>query len=377
MADARSVTLTEVRHVPNLRKNLILLGARCKDAALRASGGIPEFPRETRRCCGKEDWRAIPIGGNVQIGGATVRHGSSGISKKSGQRKQSLHRGTQASAGVPRGSRVVQERRELLGYVRKSGQTRVMQPVQDVIEKLREGDQVNFEKLYSEGTQLCRKIVHANVRRSILERGVDFPAILSVYLGENPRLLPRAADSVPAAVSPGIFSLGEIKYVGDEQEKRSLEMKGLNLMDKTLLVQGARIAFRLWDVGGDHRSMDQVPIACKDAVAILFMFDLTSRCTLNSVIGWYNQARKWNQTAIPILIGTKFDDFVQLPPDVQWTIVTQARAYARAMNATLFFSSSTHNINVNKIFKFIMAKLFNLPWTVERNLTLGEPTIDF
>ncbi|KAI8024935.1 Phototropin-1B [Camellia lanceoleosa] len=70
-------------------------------------------------------------------------------------------------------------------------------------------------------------------------------------------------------------------------------------------------------------SLDQVPITCKDAVAILFMFDLTSRCTLNSVIGWYNQARKWNQKAIPMLIGTKFDDFVQLPPDLQWTIVTQ------------------------------------------------------
>ncbi|KAL2483676.1 Ras-related small GTP-binding family protein [Forsythia ovata] len=168
-----------------------------------------------------------------------------------------------------------------------------------------------------------------------------------------------------------------IKYVGDEEEKRSLQMKGLNLMDKTLYVEGARIAFRIWDVGGDSRSFDQVPIACKDSIAILFMFDLTSRCTLNSIIGWYSEARKWNQNAIPILIGTKFDDFVQLPPDIQWTIVTQARTYAKAMKATLFFSSSTHNINVNKIFKFIMAKLFNLPWTVERNLRIGEPIIDF
>lgn len=55
----------------------------------------------------------------------------------------------------------------------------------------------------------------------------------------------------------------------------------------------------------------------------------------------------------------------------------QARAYARAMKGTLFFSSARHNINVNKIFKFIMAKLFNLPWTLHRNLTLGEPIIDF
>lgn len=32
------------------------------------------------------------------------------------------------------------------------------------------------------------------------------------------------------------------------------------------------------------------------------------------------------QTAIPILIGTKFDDFVRLPPDLQWTIATQVKS---------------------------------------------------
>ncbi|CAO1941819.1 unnamed protein product [Urochloa humidicola] len=169
-----------------------------------------------------------------------------------------------------------------------------------------------------------------------------------------------------------------VKYVGDDgDEQNGLQMTGLNLMDKTMPVRGARIAYSIWDVAGDVQSVDHVPIACKDAVAILYMFDLMSRCTLNNIIDWYERARKWNKTAIPILIGTKFDDFAQLPLEMQWTIVNQARAYARAMKATLFFSSATHNINVNKIFKFITAKLFNLPWTVERNLTIGEPIIDF
>ncbi|KAF3453501.1 hypothetical protein FNV43_RR03941 [Rhamnella rubrinervis] len=270
-------------------------------------------------------------------------------------------------------------------------------------------------------TQLCRRVVHVNVRWSILERVSviskffrfiwDRIVVCSLGRPSRYRRLSRRSsspftevvedasssdeptttcnvcdtadqDSVTLKISLlGDCQIGKtsfvIKYVGDEQEKRSLQMTGLNLMDKTLLVQGAQISFSIWDVGGDKGSQDHVPIACKDAVAIFYMFDLTSRCTLNSVVGWYSQSRKWNQTAIPILIGTKFDDFVKLPPDLQWTIVTQARAYTKAMKATLFFSSATHNINVNKIFKFIMAKLFNLPWTVERNLTIGEPIIDF
>ncbi|KAG4952977.1 hypothetical protein AAZX31_14G024800 [Glycine max] len=269
-------------------------------------------------------------------------------------------------------------------------------------------------------SQLCQKIVQVDVRWGFLKR-VSFVGhffrfiwnrLVVCSVAGSPshyRKLPlRDPSSSPPATVDDVFSsaatttggydsdsdlvnlkislLGDchigkttfvIKYVGNEQEKGSLQMEGLNLMDKTLSVQGARISFRIWDVAGDKRSLDQIPMACKDAVAILIMFDLTSRCTLNSVVGWYSEARKWNQTAIPILIGTKFDDFVRLPPDVQWTIATQARAYARAMKATLFFSSATHNINVNKIFKFIMAKLFNLPWTVERNLRVGEPIIDF
>ncbi|XP_034678139.1 septum-promoting GTP-binding protein 1-like [Vitis riparia] len=269
-------------------------------------------------------------------------------------------------------------------------------------------------------TQLCRKIVRVNIRVRILDRVTIFQKffrfiwdrIIVCSIGKPIRYHRLSHRSPPPSPSPetiesglqsddpstaagdsdsdlvslkicvmGDCQIGKtsflIKYVGDEQEKKSLEMTGLNLMDKTLIVQDARIAFSIWDVGGDHTSLTHVPIACKDAVAILFMFDLTSRCTLNSVIGWYSQARRWNQTAIPIMIGTKFDDFVKLPPDLQRPIVTQARGYARAMKATLFFSSATHNINVNKIFKFIMAKLFNLPWTVQRNLTIGEPIIDF
>lgn len=168
------------------------------------------------------------------------------------------------------------------------------------------------------------------------------------------------------------------KYVGNEKEQGSTEQKeGLNLMDKTLVVEGARISYSIWEVSGDAKSQDHLPIACQDSIAICIMFDLTSRCTLNSVVRWYQQARSLNQNAIPILIGTKFDDFIQLPIDLQWTIASQARAYAKAFNATLFFSSASYNINVNKIFKFITAKLFDLPWTLERNLTIGEPIIDF
>ncbi|GFZ06118.1 hypothetical protein Acr_18g0002880 [Actinidia rufa] len=116
MADGRSVTLTEVRHVPNLRKNLISIGMLdAKGCRFDASGGILRVSKGNKEMLWRKKIGGLyRLEGNVQTRGATVRHGSSGISEKSGQEKQPLHRGTQS------------KRRE-------------------------EGDQVDFEKLYSEG----------------------------------------------------------------------------------------------------------------------------------------------------------------------------------------------------------------------------------
>ncbi|GFZ09940.1 importin alpha isoform 4 [Actinidia rufa] len=70
------------------------------------------------------DGRSVTL---TEIGGATVRHGSSGISKESGQGKQPSHKGTQSkrrglggSVMVLRGSEAVQEHRELLWDMYKS-----------------------------------------------------------------------------------------------------------------------------------------------------------------------------------------------------------------------------------------------------------------
>ncbi|GFY80916.1 hypothetical protein Acr_01g0007250 [Actinidia rufa] len=85
MADGRFVTLTEVRYVPNLRKNLIFIGM----------------------LEGKEDWRAIPIGGECPDRGSycptwvlvvLARRMDKGSNRCTEARR--------VSTGVPRGFRV-------------------------------------------------------------------------------------------------------------------------------------------------------------------------------------------------------------------------------------------------------------------------------
>ncbi|GFZ04974.1 hypothetical protein Acr_17g0005460 [Actinidia rufa] len=70
---------------------------------------------------------------SVQTGGVTIRHGSSGISEKNGQGKQPLHRGKQS------------KRREVWPDTSGATSARCLEKSSE------EGDQVNFEELYSKG----------------------------------------------------------------------------------------------------------------------------------------------------------------------------------------------------------------------------------
>lgn len=114
-------------------------------------------------------------------------------------------------------------------------------------------------------------------------------------------------------------------------------------MEKTISVRRTTITFSIWDLGGQREFVNMLPLVCNDAVAILFMFDLSRKSTLNSVKEWYRQARGFNkvsslcftrrscthpslQTAIPFLIGTKYDTFATFPKDEQEEITKQVKS---------------------------------------------------
>ena len=68
-------------------------------------------------------------------------------------------------------------------------------------------------------------------------------------------------------------------------------------MEKTITVRRTSITFSLWDLGVQREFVNMLPLVCNDAVAILFMFDLSRKSTLNSVKEWYRQARGFNKVS--------------------------------------------------------------------------------
>ena len=66
-----------------------------------------------------------------------------------------------------------------------------------------------------------------------------------------------------------------------------------------------------------------LPLVCNDAIALLFMFDLSRKATLSSIKSWYKQARLLNKTATAFLIGTKYDYFVTQTKQEKADVVKQ------------------------------------------------------
>ncbi len=84
-----------------------------------------------------------------------------------------------------------------------------------------------------------------------------------------------------------------------------------------------------------------------------------------------------SQAAHAFLVGTKYDVYTTLPPEEIEEIDKLARKYAKAMKAPLIFSSASHSINVQKLFKIVLSKVFDLKSTVAEISAVGEPLLIF
>ena len=168
-----------------------------------------------------------------------------------------------------------------------------------------------------------------------------------------------------------------VKYVEGKFDEDYIHTLGVNFMEKSITLRNTEITFSIWDLGGQREFISMLPLVCNDAVAMLFMFDLSRKSTLSSIKEWYRQVRGLNKNAFPFLVGTKFDAFTQCTAEEQADITKQARKFAKAMKAPLVFTSASHSINVQKLFKIILSKVFNLKCTIPMIDQVGEPILQY
>lgn len=168
-----------------------------------------------------------------------------------------------------------------------------------------------------------------------------------------------------------------VKYVEGTFDEDYIQTLGVNFMEKSISIRNTEVTFSIWDLGGQKEFVNMLPLVCNDAVAILFMFDLSRKSTLASVKEWYRQARGFNKRAVSFLVGTKYDLFLQYSPQEREDTTRQARKFAKAMKAPLIFCSTPHSVNIQKIFKIVLSKAFDLKCTIPQISDPGAPIVEF
>jgi len=168
-----------------------------------------------------------------------------------------------------------------------------------------------------------------------------------------------------------------VKYVENKFDEDYIETLGVNFMEKKIQLRNVTVTFSVWDLGGQKEYLQLMPLVCNDARIFLFVFDLTCKQSLLLIRDWYRHARTENRFAVPFLIGTKFDLFAKKDTAFKKEMCVHARKFARAMKSPLIFCSSSHSINIKKIFQLIIAKVFHLRPKVEETTKVTEPIVEY
>ncbi len=114
------------------------------------------------------------------------------------------------------------------------------------------------------------------------------------------------------------------RFVHGTFEKSYLLTVGLQVSTKEVqLPDGTNVILSINDIGGQERFASIRTVFFKGAKLALFVFDLTRRQTLESVLNkWYPELKKFSTTSLTsskdlkyILVGNKADleDYIQVP----------------------------------------------------------------
>jgi len=124
---------------------------------------------------------------------------------------------------------------------------------------------------------------------------------------------------------------------------------GVEFTVKQIVVDGEPVDLQIWDFGGEERFRFILPAYCMGAQGGVFMYDTTSRASLDHMKDWMAIIRE-KTSAMPVLVvGTKIDleDLKAVDPE-------EASAMGRDFDASdVIEVSSKTGQNVEQVFELV------------------------
>ena len=147
------------------------------------------------------------------------------------------------------------------------------------------------------------------------------------------------------------------KHITSKYDDCGIELNGMEFWEMKVSLKNMDVTFTMWELSRN----DLFKFAVADAQCIIFGFDLNDINSLRNIKQLYKQSHKHNKNFESILIGRKYNIFNTTINEKNKKIMYQeSKKYAMKMNSSLIYVSQKFNINVNKAFKMLLTKTFNL-----------------
>ena len=146
---------------------------------------------------------------------------------------------------------------------------------------------------------------------------------------------------------PNVGKTSVVMQFTEKAFRRSyLPTIGVNISEKTISHEGKAIKFVIWDVAGQVKFQTMRKHFYAGSNAVIFVIDLTSRESLASIKGWYEDVKKSIGSTFPgSLLGNKCDLVDQIVVSRE-----EAEAVASELNLTYYQTSALTGESIDTVF---------------------------
>ena len=142
------------------------------------------------------------------------------------------------------------------------------------------------------------------------------------------------------------------KFVTQTFDPSSLSTIGASSNIKTITHLNSEYTLNLWDTAGQERFKSISKMLYRDADAVVLVFDLSHRQTLESLESWHQSVLEISpQNVILIIVGNKIDT---IKADYSKGIMLDAKNFGSRVNAPTLFVSAKTGDGIESIFDTIL-----------------------